>query len=306
MYSLRRLVWAAYVVVAVLLALIILLGLRQYLLLGQYNAIIGQSEKAIFHFGTIRETITESLIDERWQRLDGVVREVEQLNSELVRLQESTLVPAEVKLALVNKIDLAGITIAVRRLMQAEGSLAERKRLQEQLRAIAEHLLQYDRIITSEARGRLLNFQMVVIGALGLIISLAAFSLNRFYRNTVVPLLTLSARLRDEGRLDGELAATADVSQELAEVIEGVRELSRRAGSSPPESGFDPGERKLLAETINETTNRLNGIINCGELLADDEHLSPQQRELIGRIIDSGNSIAVTWKKTVEPSRYIS
>ncbi len=301
MYSLRKLVWAAYGVVGGLLALIILLGIRQYVLSSQYNSIIEQSEKAIFHFATIRETITESLIDQRWQRLESVVPEIEKLNSELVRLQESTLIPNEFKLAMVDKVDLAGITIAVRKLMHGEGDIKQSKTLQEQMRAIADHLLQYDRIIASQARGRILHFQMVIIGAMGLIISLASFSLNKLYRNTVVPLLEVARQLRAEGRLSGEMRFGPDVSSEIADVIEGVRTLSVNAGSgvNQEENGSAGLEQALLAETVNETANRLNGIINYAQLLMDDDSRphTQEERALLQKIIDNGQGIAKTWKK---------
>jgi len=301
MYSLRKLVWAAYGVVGGLLALIILLGIRQYVLSDQYNRIIGQSEKAIFHFATIREVITESLIDERWQRLEGVVPEIEKLNSELVRLQESTLIPSEFKLALVDKIDLAGIIIVVRKLMHGEGDIGQSKALQEQMRAIADHLLQYDRIIVSQARGRILNFQMVIIGALGLIISLASFSLNKLYKNTVLPLLKVANQLRVEGRLAQDVDFGPDISREIADVIEGVTLLSNTGNGRAWEGEKGEQEHALLAETVNETANRLNGVINYAQLLADDETstMSPQERELLQKIIDGATSIAATWKKVV-------
>ncbi|SHO44670.1 hypothetical protein [Desulfopila aestuarii] len=301
MYSLRKLVWAAYGVVGCLLAFIILLGVRQYVLSDQYNSIISQSEKAIFHFATIREAITESLIDERWQRLESVIPEIEKLNSELVRLQESTLIPSEFKLALVDKIDLAGIIITVRRLMHGEGDIRQSKSLQEQMRAIADHLLQYDRIIGSQARGRILNFQMVIIGALGLIISLASFSLNKLYKNTVVPLLKVATQLQTAGKLAEDVDYGPDVSREIYEVIEGVKSLSSGSNTIQREDGNGGLEQALLAETVNETANRLNGIINYAQLLADDESstLTEQERQLLQKIIDSGNSIAVTWKKVL-------
>lgn len=301
MYSLRKLVWAAYGVVGGLLALIILLGIRQYVLSDQYNSIIGQSEKAIFHFATIREAITESLIDQRWQRLESVIPEIEKLNSELVRLQESTLIPSEFKLALVDKIDLAGIIISLRKSMHGESDTRQSTMLQEQMRAIADHLLQYDRIIASQARGRILNFQMVIIGALGLIISLASFSLNKLYKNTVLPLLQVAELLRVEGKLSQEAAFGPEVSSEIADVIDGVKALSATrevAGDRGGEevSGF---EQAMLAGVINETTNQLNGIINYAQLLADDDSpsRSSQERELLQKIIDSGTSIAANWQK---------
>ena len=299
MYSLRKLIWMAYAAVGSVLALMILVGIRQYVLSDQYNSIIDQSEKAIFHFATIRETITESLIDDRWQRLESVIPELEKLNSELVRLQESTLIPSEFKLALVDKVDLAGIIITVRKLIHGDGDIRQSKALQEQMRAIADHLLQYDRIIASQVRGRFLNFQMTVIGAMGLIISLAGFALNRLYRNTVVPLLKLSRQLQTEGRLDGDLEYGPEVSQEIAEVIDGVKALSKIGAGEG--KGGGGAEQQLLAECVNETANRLNGIINYAQLLADDETsaMSGDERALLQKIVDNGTSLAETWKKAL-------
>lgn len=301
MYSLRKLVWAAYVVVGTLLALIILLGVRQYVLSGQYNRIIEQSERAIFHFATIRESVTESLIDKSWKRLEGAIPEIEKLNSELVRLQENTLIPTEFKLAMVDKVDLAGIIISVRRLLNGEGGVQQSKVLQEQMRAIADHLLQYDRIIASQARGRLLNFQMVIIGAMGLIISLASISLNKLYRNTVVPLLRISNQLQTAGQLPQEMDYGLDISREVSDLIEEIRLLSARSQEmgEPPETSRSGLQHALFAEKVNETTNQLNGIINYAQILADDDSrsLSEQERELLQKIIDSGVSIANTWQK---------
>jgi hypothetical protein len=301
MYSLRKLVWLAYVVVAGLLALIILLGVRQYVLSEQYNRIIDQSERAIFHFATIRESVTESLIDKNWQRLEGVVPEIEKLNSELVRLQENTLIPTEFKLAMVNKVDLAGIIISVRRLVHGEGGIEESKVLQEQMRTIADHLLQYDRIIASQSRGRILNFQMVIIGAMGLVISLSSISLNKLYKNTVLPLLKISSQLQTTGALPDDFSYEPDISREVADLIEQIRRLSLDAGEHERE-GAENGnglQQALLAEMVNETTNQLNGIINYAQIVADDDSrdLSDQDREMMRKIIASGVSIAKTWQK---------
>ena len=67
------------------------------------------------------------------------------------------------------------------------------------------------------------------------------------------------------------------------------------------EDGISGLEQALLAETVNETANRLNGIINYAQLLADDDSstLTEQERQLLQKIIDNGNSIAVTWKKVL-------
>jgi hypothetical protein len=301
MYSLRKRVWASFLVVGMLLALIILLGLRQYVLSGQYAALIEQSERAIFQFATLRESVTDSLVDANWKRLEPVIPEIEKLHSDLTRLHENGLIPTEFKLAMVDKVDLAGIIITIRRLMDGGENAEQAKSLQEQMRFIADRLLRYDRIIVSQARGRILRFQMVIIGTMGLIISLASFSLNRLYRNNVVPLLSISHQLQSAGQLSEEIQCGPDTSREVADLVEEIRKLAANAGQADKYavSGESSLQHAILADMINETTNQLNGIINYAQIIADDadRDLSDRQREMLHKIIDSGQNIAKTWQK---------
>lgn len=284
-----------------LLALIILLGLRQYVLSGQYAALIEQSERAIFQFATLRESVTDSLVDANWKRLEPVIPEIEKLHSDLTRLHENGLIPTEFKLAMVDKVDLAGIIITIRRLMDGGENAEQAKSLQEQMRFIADRLLRYDRIIVSQARGRILRFQMVIIGTMGLIISLASFSLNRLYRNNVVPLLSISHQLQSAGQLSEEIQCGPDTSREVADLVEEIRKLAANAGQADKYavSGESSLQHAILADMINETTNQLNGIINYAQIIADDadRDLSDRQREMLHKIIDSGQNIAKTWQK---------
>lgn len=300
MYSLRKLVWAAYIVVGVFLAIIIALGINQYLLSNRYNKLIEQSERAIFQFATIRESVTECLIERNWEKLDRAIPDIEKLNSELVRLQEHSLVPTEYKLALVERVDLAGIIISARRLAVGTNESGEILNLQKQIRSLAEHLLQFDRIIVSQARSRILNFQMVIIGTMGVIIALASFSLNRLYGNTVVPLLRISDQLQSAGQLNEEVTSGPEVSLEVAELIEGIKAVARVDQTVIPslESSERDLQQSIIADVVNETTNRLNGIINFAQIIVDDErqNLSTEDKEMLHKIIENGSHIAKTWQ----------
>jgi hypothetical protein len=301
MYSLRKLVWLAFLVVSVLLAGIILLGGYQYRLAGRYNTVISQNEGALFHFMTIRETITDTLISGNWEQLERVIGDIEKLNSELSRLKENKLVSAELKLALVDKIDLTGLAILLRRVISDPEKETRSKELQERLRAISDYLIHYDRIIVSQARERIVNFQMVVIGALGLIISLASLSLILLYRNTVSPLLLLSRQVQSEAFLEDGIVLNQPVAREVADLAEAIGQLALRSsidGVKIEQNGTEV--KALLAETVNETTNRLNGIINYAQLLSDSADqlgMAEDQKEMLQKIIDSGVNIAREWQK---------
>lgn len=300
MYSLKRLVWLAFLVVSILLAGIILLGVYQNRLADGYSKVISQNESALFHFMTIREMITETLIAGDWERLERVNSDIEKLNSELSRLKENKLVSAELKLALVDKIDLTGLAILLRQVIADPDKVKRSKQLQEQLRSISDFLLQYDRIIVGQARAQIVNFQMVVIGALGLIISLASFSLILLYRNTVSPLLQLSRQIQSDTFEENGLMLGKPAAKEVADLAEAIEQLALR---SEGRVGLEQNGRDveaLLAETVNETTNRLNGIINYAQLLYDSSdqlQMTEEQLAMLQKIIDGGVHIAHEWQK---------
>ena len=296
----KKLVWLAFLVVSFLLAGIILLGGYQYRLAGGYSRIINQNESALFHFMTIRETITATLISGDWQRLDKVSGDIEKLNSELTRLKENKLVSAELKLALVDKIDLTGLAILLRQVQSDPDKVLRSRQLQEQLRSIADFLLQYDRIIVGQARERIVNFQAVVIGALGLIISLASFSLILLYRNTVSPLLKLSRQLQSDTFDATAISLGQPVAKEVADLALAIEKLAIPLHSKAENAGNGRDVEAILAEKVNETTNRLNGIINYAQLLYDSSEqlqITDEQKKMLQKIIDSGVHIASEWQK---------
>jgi nitrate/nitrite-specific signal transduction histidine kinase len=300
MYSLKKLVWLAFLVVSMLLAGIILLGAYQYRLSGAYSKVINQNESALFRFMTIRETITEILISGKWEQLERVTGDVEKLNSEIARLKENKLVSAELKLALVDKIDLTGLAILLRQVISDPDKVKRSRQLQEQLRSISDYLLQYDRIIVGQARERIVNFQMVVIGALGLIISLASFSLILLYRNTVSPLLQLSRQMQSDTFEANGITLKQPVAKEIADLTTAIERLALQSKSRPGPEPNGRDVKALLAETVNETTNSLNGIINYAQLLYDSSdqlQLTAEQMMMLQKIIDSGVHIAHEWQK---------
>lgn len=303
MNSLKRLVWLAFLVVSAMLVAIVLLGANQYRLAGEYSRVISQNESSLFHYMTIRETITESLITGNWSQLDRIVSDIEKLNGDLNRLKENKLVSAELKLALVDKIDLTGLAILLRQVAHESDAGARSKKLQGQLRSIADYLIQYDRIIVGQARERIVSFQTVVIGALGFIISLASFSLILLHRNTVSPLIKLASLAREDNLSKDTLALTPPVVSEVTELVEALELLVAKKGIENNGDGeriATPLAEQVLGEAINETTNRLNGIINYAQLLydsMDDVENSTEQREMLQNIIDSGTEIAGEWQK---------
>jgi hypothetical protein len=299
MHSLRRLVWLAFVIVSMLLVVIISLGMYQYRLSGEYSRVIGENERALFHFMTIREAITESLVFGNWQELERVIPDLEKLNSQMGRLKDNRLISPEVKLALAEKVDLAGLVILLRRAMLTDDRGELSKKLQEHLRGIADYLIQYDRIVVEQARARIVNFQLVVIGALGIIVTLACFSLLLLYKNTVAPLMEISYQLRSGTFSFDEINLPQPTVDEVAALVEAIGRYCRNPVNGESKVDKTADVRVLLGEAVNENTNRLNGIINYAQLLQDStaQQLTPEQHEMLEKIINSSSHIAKDWQK---------
>ncbi len=299
MYSLKKIGYLAFASVACLLAFVVLLGIRQYQLTGQYNKIITQSEESIFQFAAIREQITSSLIEKDWDKVVAASRDLNGLNSTLVRLQENDFIPAEYKLDMAKQVDLSGLAISSKNIIAAEDKVAYSLNLQRQTRTLADYLQQFDRIIVSQMRAKLVHFQTIMIGALGGIICIISFFLLFIYQKTLLPLVHLSEQARRDDLLTNGLSYGPDTCTEIIEIAETVndflqnRQTENMANESPKKND------EQLAAIINEGTNLSNGIINYAQLLSDsfqDTTVSVEDKNILEKIISAGERIATILK----------
>ncbi|MBW1750062.1 MAG: hypothetical protein JRJ37_05080, partial [Deltaproteobacteria bacterium] len=197
MRSLKKMSYLAFIGVAALLVFVIFLSVRQYQLNKRYNTIITQSEEMIFQFSTIREQITTSLIEQDWEKIVSAADQLKNLNSALARLQENTLIPGEYRLDMARQVDLSGLAISSKEIVSASDKVAHSLSLQDKMRSLAEYLMQFDRIIVSQMRAKVVQFQTVMIGALGGVICLISFSLLLLYKKAMIPLLRLTEQAED-------------------------------------------------------------------------------------------------------------
>ncbi len=145
-----------------------------------------------------------------------------------------------------------------------------------------------------------MNFQKVVIGALGLIISLVSFSLILLHRNTVVPLLVMSQLLRSGTVGEKGISLTSPVAKEVVDLAESIEQLAAQTTEQAKSDQNEKNINALMAETVNETTNQLNGIINYAQLLIDSHdgsELSDEQKMMLEKIMESSLEIAKDWQK---------
>ncbi|MBC8208704.1 MAG: hypothetical protein H8E79_06010 [Desulfobulbaceae bacterium] len=302
MDSLKRLLNIAIITVAILLAGIILLGLRQQQLGRDHNQIIAESEVILFQFSTLREEITSGLIDGNWKQVATSADDIQEILQNLNRLFENPLIPGEYKLAIAGKIDLSQLAVTARALPEAPDKSQNGHILQEQLRGIAEQLMQFDRIIVSQLKTRVVDFQGLYITILGLIIALISLTLVTVYRRVILPLVILGEQADAPVHFTGPLPVPPKACREIRNFIELI---NTRLGSEPATD--DKHFRQLLHEhdehhntLINNSTNALNGIINVTQLLSDSFHgqeLTIDQQKLLDQIIKNGERMAALLKR---------
>lgn len=291
----------AFAGVIVLLVFVIVLGIRQYQLTESYNAMIIQSEGMIFQFATIREQITASLIEKDWAKIVSAADQLKNLNSTLARLQENSLIPGEYRLDIARQLDLSGLAIASREILSSNDKTAYSLDLQNKMRLLAEYLMHFDRIIVSQTRAKVLQFQTVMIGALGAVICLLSFSLLFLHKKTMVPLFQMAAQAGDPAILTRGFTCSANACTEIAEITETVNILLQTAEKMPPAATHTEQEKnERLAIILNESTNLSNGIINYAQLLTDSSQevgRGAEETKILQNIIDAAERVAKLNKK---------
>lgn len=267
--SLKRLGTLSFTTVAGLLIFVIILGIRQYQLTERYSSIITQSEAMIFEFSTVREQITTALIGQQWHQAGVAAAELRNINSSLSRMQENTLIPSEYRLDLAQNTDIGGIAILAKEISMAGQQLQRSLQLQDKMRNLAEYLIRFDRIIVSQMRAKVIQFQTVMIGSLAIIICLTSFSIILFYKKTMLPLFRLKQQIDDPVLENSDLEVDPSSCSELQDFTNSINELLHRSQDLKqfPQKGPDFDEK--LGNLLNESTNLANGIINYAQLLAD-------------------------------------
>lgn len=225
--SLRSTITITAITIVVLLGGILALGLRQYQLHAHHEQIIAQSEKLLFQFATVREHITSSLLERRYQQLAGIVREVESLQGSINKMVENAHIPDEYKLSFINQVDLPSIVLLL--YQGSSGGVSEEnvQQLNREIRLLGERLMLFDRVLVNHAKRKVIGFQSLVIGLLALAVFVLVNLLVLGHRRLATPLMGLARQVREVGqgvRGDIEPARAGD-AVEVVEVAAAFREL---------------------------------------------------------------------------------
>ena len=216
-FSLKKLLYSLYLVVCLGLALLLVLGVKQYQLYNSHKQIIAQTEKLLFQFSIIREHITLASIDTKVMGWRGLPKEVETLNYNLTQILNSGDISEEFKLSLINSIDLKGMVLILRKIEAGEDRVIDIRNLNKEVRTLGERLILFDRILVNSTRDRLISFQNLVIGACCMAISLLVGLLVHFHRRLLAPIWVLVAE--SEQLLAGERNSVTVSSQSEEAIV---------------------------------------------------------------------------------------
>ena len=195
--SLKTTSYTTAIFVALILGFLLLIGSRQYRSHKEYENIIGQNEKVIFQFATIREHINESLLESRHQKLNGITSEIENLNVNISKILQQPIIPDEYRLSFAGQVDFAGIILLLRNIGSGELTQANIRQLNQEIRIIDERLMLFDRIIVDHVKRKLVGFQNFVIGLLAIILFVVIYILLFWHGQFAIPLIDLVKQTKE-------------------------------------------------------------------------------------------------------------
>lgn len=297
MRSLRNISLINFGITAALLAVLVVAGFRQNTLLHDYSVMVKESESTIFFYSTIREQTLEGLFSKNPSQLQAAARQVEELQVRYTTMLESHLIPSPFKLSFLQNLDLEQLVIDLRKLAGNATDNALLMEIVSQLRQINAQFLQFDRVIVSEMRNKVMQYQKICLILMGLIISLTSFSLIVLYQKSVKPLLSLASQA-EQAVVDGTPLILNDDGKNSKDVQNLINNLNQKLTSTTGTSNSEltsSWRKAELSAIINEVINRINGIINYSQLLADHgetEKMGAEQKEILNKIIENGEKSA--------------
>ena len=300
MISLRKTLFTVFYAVAALLTLVVVLGLLQYRFTHEYDTIIYQGEKILFRFDTLREHLTRSMLSGNIQNVQDATAKIDALNADVTRLLENSLVPGEYKLALINQVDIPGIAVLASQVAENPDDPKVKVQLHDQLRILADNLLQFDRVVTGQMRTRLVRFQGLAIGALTFIIASVSLLILFLYQKALVPLMTLAQQLQQAGLRD-PLPVDQKSCKEIAELTEQINKMIIEGAYAASRSESGNGRFALSPQELNKLSNHLTGIINYTQLLLDELEQSGDEEslDLLGKVRDNGERMGDILQKKI-------
>jgi len=300
--SLRSTSYTAALFIALILGFMLLLGSRQYRSQKHYENIIGQNEKIIFQFATIREHITESLLEEKHQQLNTITSEVENLNVNITNILQQPQIPDEYRLSFAGQVDFAGIVLLLRSIGSGDQTQAKIRQLNQEIRILGERLMLFDRIIVNHVKRKLVGFQSFVIGLLAIVLFIVIYILLFWHRQIAVPLIDLVQQVKEVKTGKRTDITSLRKGGEVADLALSFHNLLLQKNKTSSESA----RRNRLVETVHKVSDAAGAVQSrdtifveaCKTILGNDDYILSwvgipgQDNKLIPVISDASTTMS--------------
>ena len=282
---LNRIFFGITATVLVFLTLVLALGVRQYLLYHQCQQAVATGDHLLFKFTAIKDHLNESLILGQDINLQAFNGELQNLEKETESLTGNILVPEGLKAALPSRLDLVGLEVRLRSIQdQRVDKTKETAELAHSLNGININLQQFRFHLTDYTQTILLGLHKIIVGALGLIVSLTCtllFLLNRHLAAPILNLCRLTAPLAGEGEGNGPECSLHTLIGRITCHLAGADDQKGsldKVDLSDPDTLQREASRYRYAVTgcigsdlASKLTNSINGVINYTQALVDIE-----------------------------------
>jgi len=275
-FSLKTTSYTTALFIALVLGLLLLLGSRQYSTQKHFEKIIERNEKVVFQFATIREHITESLLEEHYRQLSDIISEVEDLNTNISQILQDPYIPDQYRISFAGQVDLAGIILLLRGLGAGDQEMSKVRQLSQEVRILGDRLLLFDRVIVNHVKRKLIGFQSVIIGILAILVFVIIYVLLFWHRLVAVPLFALIKQVQEveSGKRQDitQVKKTGEVA-DLARLIHSL--LSKQnifAGKLAGQNRLRDVGRKIVRDAWQAPTREAVFAEACKTLLNNEDY----------------------------------
>ncbi len=307
-WPLNRFFFAITAAVLVFLALVLALGVRQYLLYHQCSQAMTEGDQLLFQFTAVKDHLNESLILREEVNLRALNGELQSLEKAAEALARNLLVPESLKATLPSRVDLVGLEVRLRAIQeQPQEKIRETAELARLLNRVNIGLQQFRFGLSDYTQTILLGLHKIIVGALGLIVTLSCTLLYLLNRRLAAPILELCTLTAPAGEEDDDAPCSLRMlTARVRDLLADAEQRRARSEDVPPD---DPEQLRraalryryavtgcIGAELTSELTNRINGVINYTQTLIDiDEQGGDRKQSVVVQ-----QSLVSEEKKTAE------
>jgi len=275
-WPLHRIFRTTTALVLIFFSVILILGVRQYLLYNQCRQAVAAGDQLLFQFTTVKDHLNESLVKGQEINLQNLNKELQLLNNDVNELSANLLVPEGLKGSLPSRVDLVGIEVKLRSIQeQPQGNNQETVALIRTLGEMNLGLQQFRFGLGDHTQRILLGLHKIIAGALGLMVVLSCTLLYRLNQSLTEPLMALCDA---SGVENGASCSFIALIEKIEWLQQQVNQQPASQAENMPEDPIALAQRYrstvlgvMGTELASELTNRINGVLNYTQTLVDVE-----------------------------------